>query len=228
MNSKSILKLLLIITSLFLFDSASSAQSDFEGKIKMKVSTDDDVSYVNYFVKDKKYRMEANQSEEGEEGAVIWDPVNKKMLMIMTSQKMYMEMPLDVSKKAEEGNWKQELKNLKFTGKTKTIHGYECKEAVYTSEDETSEIWYTQELGTFFAMSDEFAGDMPAEIKAIAENGFFPMLVVTKDNGGEEVNRMEVEEITKLSLNSDMFVPPAGFQKFDMPNMQELMKNKEN
>lgn len=226
----------------FSFSAKLYAQSSFEGKIQMKMNggEDDNATVVNYYVKGSKFRFET--TNEDEMGASILDAKNNKMIIIMPSQKRYMEMPFDFSGQKETAlsdsevtKIKKQMKDAVFTNNTKEILGYNCKEVIYKDQDngETTDMWYTSELGTFlpFSSKNPFAKrmsreDIPQDIKNLMSKGFFPMQITTKDSDGKVENDLQVTDVKKESLSDDMFTPPSDYQKMEMPGMfQKMMKN---
>jgi Domain of unknown function (DUF4412) len=242
---KSILRFkYLVAVSLFLLlliPIKAYSQSNFEGEIQMKMGGEDNSTTVNYYVKGDKFRFES--AEHGGMGASIWDTKNNKMIVLMTSAKKYMEFPLDsfgkqvTSDDTSMAKIKKNLKNAVFTGNTKKILGYDCKEVVYHDPDDgsTLDLWYTTELGTFmfYSVKSPFGrsitqGDIPQEIKDLFKNGFFPMQVITKDKDGSVEHNMEVTQVKKESLSDDMFTPPSDYQKMTMPSMYQNMQKNNN
>jgi hypothetical protein len=52
--------------------------------------------------------------------------------------------------------------------------------------------------------------------------GGFPLRVISHDAKGKETFRMEAKKIEPGPLPDSLFAPPAGYQKFEMPNMGGL------
>ncbi len=52
----------------------------------------------------------------------------------------------------------------------------------------------------------------------------FPLRVVSRDGKNKETFRMEATKIEPGSLPASLFQPPAGWQKFQMPNMGDMLK----
>ncbi len=52
--------------------------------------------------------------------------------------------------------------------------------------------------------------------------GYFPMLVKQENSSGELEPVFEIEEILPMPLGDEIFSIPAGYQKFDMPNMDNF------
>jgi hypothetical protein len=212
-----------IIINLFLMNPLT-AQSDFEGSIKMEISSENEKSVMNYFKKDNSTRIEVTGEQSG---VMILKP--DKTIMIMPANKMYMEWEgsiMDLAKKySGEENSEEKLKDLYDeieqykTGETREIQGYNCEKYFITDEMSETEIWATGELGKFLFMMDPESDD--SWLADIANKNFFPMLVISKDMKSGETDRLEVTEVERKNLSSDLFDAPADYQKMTMPGMME-------
>ncbi len=60
-----------------------------------------------------------------------------------------------------------------------------------------------------------------AELKG---KGGFPLRLIERDGSGKEVTRLEATKIEPGPLPASLFEPPAGFQKFEMPNLGSMFK----
>jgi hypothetical protein len=204
------------------YSGSAFPQSDFEGKIQVKLKGEDTNGNMNYMIKGEKIRLDFDMEESDQQMSMIIDPHSKKTLMIMPSQKMYMEYPYEGLSEETKEKMDESIGRVKMTGETKVINGHKCEKIIFTDEDGNSgEVWATKELGNFF----NFFGNNPAESKnpqwlpKFMREGFFPMLGIQRNDSGEEEYRWEVTKIEEQSLSSDLFVPPAGFQKMDIPGM---------
>src|SRR5690606_16017415 len=110
---------------LIIISAHTSAQTPFEGKIKIKITEEGKNHLIDYVVKGQKFRIEMKDVEEV--GAMIFDAQSKKMLIVMPQQKMYMEMPLDYSDVDSYFEDESYENKIKMTGEKKTIKGYECE-----------------------------------------------------------------------------------------------------
>jgi len=117
------------------------------------------------------------------------------------------------------------------TGESDTILGYPCVKYVSKYKDSTSEIWITDQLGTFMGFgsgggpmgrSRSASSSQPWEKMLVGKN-FFPLRIVTHGTDGKESFRLEVTSVEKQSLPDSFFAPPEGFQKFDVGNMMRGM-----
>jgi hypothetical protein len=163
---------------------------------------------------------------------------------------MYMTMALpDAAKEAMEKR-NQDVQ-LEKTNETEKILGYTATKYLMTDKNTETELWLAEGLGTFMGFSNNKnpmargrGPEAPAWERALAGKELFPMRVVGyekgsgssnkgkgdekgkgkgKSDGGPVSYRMEVTAIDKTSLPDSMFVPPAGYQKFDMGGMMKGM-----
>jgi hypothetical protein len=188
---------LLLISASSLF-----AQSEFSAEIVNLQGSASQPS-VKVFVTKGKMRVE-DQQKAGHTGAVIVDFAKGTTLVLVSEQKMYMEMPQAMGKERgiaffrpmEVENACGELQKMAFkTGGScqkignETVNGrnavkYEGKSA----EGETSQFWIDPKLA-------------------------FPVKWQGKGGGGELANIQEGAQPASL------FEIPAGFQKMDMGDM---------
>ncbi len=209
----SSLSILLLAASSILF-----AQSPFEGKVIFKVYDEGDAQSMSYFVKGDKFKINTPEGGMGI-GYMIYDASTEIMTLVMVEQNMYMEMPIDAAGDMMD----QDSENVYFnnTGETQEINGYMCEKFEFTDDKGSGIAWMTKELGNFF-----FLGDMEGTENSqsnwqqeIMAEGYFPMLVKQENSSGELNPVFVIEEILPMPLGDDIFSVPAGFQKFDMPNM---------
>ncbi len=204
------------------------AQSDFEGKVIMNVKSDDKETNINFLVKGNKTLI---QMADEEKANMIMDSKDKKMIIIMPEQKMYMEMDMNMMKglASKMGKSDQSEKagkkdgDFEMTGETKKINGYDCEKWVYTDDNGAkTEAWMTKELGNFMGFSNPMMNDEATSWqKKIEGQGYFPMLAIHYDDDGEVESSMEVKSVEKKSLDASMFEVPAGYKKFSMPMMNQ-------
>ena len=213
------------LTFLFLITSSIFAQATFEGSVKIKMTADDESFFMDYFIKADNMRMEMNS---GEEVAFIVSGGNS--LVLMLQQKTYMDLnnPMfkqipGMSNMEDDDNSLEPFDINKYrTGKTKSILGYGCEQWIINedTDDEEVEAWVTDELGNFMFMKNPMGGDVtPNWGSSLKGKGFFPMLVITKDEDGEETSKFEVVNVDQKSLNNDLFSAPSDFEELKIPGM---------
>ena len=182
----------------------------------MKTTAGKEVTPVTYYFKDAAMRIET--TGEGKEAAMILDLEKKQMLTLMASEKMYMVMPIDGGPPARAS----EAAPVK-TGRTETILGYECAEYKVTGKKTVTEYWAAKGLGTFRAMRQGGPPGGPSAWEREAQKeGLFPLRIVERNAQGKVISQTEATAIKLGSLEADLFEPPAGYQKFEMPGFGKM------
>lgn len=210
---------------LFLFTIQVFPQDRFQGKVTFQVTEEGQSQKLSYFVKGNKFRIEPGQNEQMGMGVIIYDTDKDLMTVLMSEQKMYMEMPLDKSM----GMTNDESTGKEYfvkTGESKEILGYTCDKFKYNDGQESGFAWMTKELGPFMFMRDP-EGESSSEEKwqrEIMEEGYFPLLVEQKNSSGNLEKVFEVTDLKPMNLDDALFSIPPGFSKFDMPGMMNKGK----
>lgn len=225
------LLLRLLAVGSMLTASLSFAADAFEGKVSLAMSSGKaKPQTLNYSIRQDALRIDI-LAEGGQSFATIMDMKKMEMILLMSEQKMYMVMPMKDT--VEKAVAKAEIKdpNIEKTGRTDTILGYKCDEYVNKEKNTTTEIWIAEGLGAFMGLGDNSGGGMFGKKKISTgwEEKFkgkpgFPLRVVSRDNKNKETFRMEATKIEPGSLPASLFQPPAGWQKFQMPSMGDMLK----
>lgn len=203
-------------SALVLSATVLAAQSPFEGSIVMKMGGDGDKPReVSYFVKAGKIRMEM-AGARGETMAMIMNPSEKELLILMPAQKMYMVQAMGA---AADAAAKSKPPTMTRTGKTETIAGYKCEYVTVTTEDgASSDVCVARGIGAFRMPSSGGRGGPPkAEAwQGALGDGGFPLKV----RKGDQII-LEVTKLEKRTLDAALFEPPEGFHKMDMGSMMK-------
>jgi hypothetical protein len=236
-SMKKILPLLIAAT---LLPPVALSAGSFEGKVTMKISGPAEAPpQMTFSLKEGFSRIDV-QGAESRSAAIIFDRANEQMTILMLAQKMYMTRPLPkpVATAATPGApAAADSAPVEKTGTTEKILGYDCVKYVSKTKDTTTEMWVTDQLGTFMGMGggNPMAGGMGGRRGAAGPRGgggsqaweqalsglnVFPLRVVTT-GGGKETFRLEVTAIDKETLPASHFAPPADFQ--DMGAMMKGM-----
>jgi hypothetical protein len=180
---------------------------------------------------------DGEKSAKGQQGAMIMDMGKMEMLTLMPEEKMYMVMPMKKAlDKAAEQAEKHPDSNLDVerTGKTEKILGYSCDQILVTDKDKktVTEMWIATGLGAYMAPGagggggGMFGGRKSAASakweEVLKGKGGFPLRVVTKNSANKEIYRMEATKVEPGAQPDSLFVPPADYQKFEMPGMGDF------
>lgn len=211
------------------------AADAFEGKVSLAITTEKGrTQTLNYSMKGQKLRMDIET--EGKAMANIMDMEKLEMLVLMPEQQMYMVMP--IKKPVEQAMAKQgeSTADIEVTGKTDTILGYKCEQLLVKDKGTVTEMWVASGLGTFMGMGSGGGGgglfggrkgSGPAAAKweeALKGKSGFPLRVISRDAKGKESYKMEATKIEPGSLPDSLFMPPAGYNKFQMPDFGGMFK----
>ncbi|MBA4138706.1 MAG: hypothetical protein C0518_15480 [Opitutus sp.] len=205
----------------------------FEGKVSLAMKGGREAEQViDYAMKGTRVRLEPKMAEAGGTAMIMnWE--KQEMIMLMPEQRMYMVMPMKAPAGAPGAAARASATEQKVekTGRSEKILGYDCDEYITTDDGKTTEMWITEELGSFAGLGggNPMAGMMggggapaPASSWENAlknKKGAFPLRVVSRDGKGRETFRLEARQIEPGTLPDSLFAPPAGFQKFAMPAM---------
>ena len=212
------------------------AANNFEGKVTLAMtSAKGKTQDMNYSMKGQKIRMDIKA--EGHEMSSIMDMAKLEMLMLMPEQNMYMVMP--IKKPIEQAMEKQgaSTAEVELTGKTDTILGYKCNQILVKDKGTVTEMWVAEGLGMFMGLGNggggggPFGGGHKAAAKweeVLKGKGGFPLRVIMHDPKGKETFKMEATKIEPGVRPDSDFVPPAGYQKFQMPDLGGLNPFKRN
>lgn len=249
---KKLIPLVLLACALVVPTALNAAT--FEGKVRMKMTAGDakkgEPMEMDYRIKEGFVRTDIQvKDKSGKPGmgmSTIIDSKKQEMIMLMPEQQMYMVTsfadkpgtaatrpgaPRDAAGKTPEAK-------IEKTGETETILGYKCEKYLLKEEKTTIAMWLTSDLGDFSGFGSTAASPLGARgaaaanspqaqewAKVLAGKSLFPLRVVGSNNAdSKETFRMEVTAIEKQSLPASDFAAPAGWKKFEMPNMGDMMK----
>jgi hypothetical protein len=220
---KKLLSLALLAATLSA-PAADAATGSFEGKLGLMMSGPGSMpGAVTMSLKGNRSRMDVNM--QGRSMAMLFDQSKNEVTMLMPEQKMYMVQPIPNAAEKAGGD---EEGTLEKTDLKEKILGYECTKYIAKSRGTTTDLWLTDQLGTFMGFGSGGAmgpdrgrgrrGD--SWEKLLKGKEIFPLRVVSHGPDGKETFRLDVTSVEKTSLPDSVFAPPADYQKFDMGTMR--------
>jgi len=219
---KAAIKIFCFTVLFALLANIDNFSQSFEGKVNVKLVNDGDVSFMDYLVKGSKFRMEMKDEEGEGTASMIMDMNEMKMITLMPEEKMYLEYPLKKAMEEHKEDIKEEMGKVRITNETKEINGFNCQKLIY-EDKENMEAWATTDIGNFMFYESPMGGSgIPEWYLAFLDAGFFPILVIETDNSGEVESHWEVISAEEKSLSEDLFVPPADYEKIEIPTMDFL------
>lgn len=219
---------------------AIDAFAQFEGVIKMKMSSKQASGDMIFSLSDKGQRMDADmtvpQMKEPSKSSIITRKGEPDVIyMLMHANKSYMKMAKQKNE-AAAGEKEQKKYTVKNLGKEK-VAGYMCQHVKVTGEDMDMDMWTTKEFVDFYTfqkMQDKNSkmanSALYTELKKADADGF-PVKIV--QNKGDDKMTMELVSVTKQSIPASTFEIPAGYNDMSsmmqmspdqMKKMQEMMK----
>jgi len=198
--------------------------ADFEGKVTMKLTGPKDTpASMTYSIKGTATRMDMTAPGKDGRVAMLTDSTKSEMTILMLDQQMFMTQPIPKAtgnNVGAAGNAPEAT--VEKTSVTEKILGYDCTKYISKSKNTTTEIWVTDQLGSFAGMGgggNPMAGgrgrgkttEGQAWEKALSGMAVFPLRVVSTE-GGKQTFRMEATAIDKTPIPASAFVPPEGFQ----------------
>ena len=205
------MKIMKIIYALILLAGITFAQDAFEGKVIFEVQEDGNKQVMDYYAKDKRFRMD--MPDKG--GSILFDSKALKMYVIMDEQKMYMESQMMPLSMGSGGG------SVSKTGETKTILGFDCEKFLFTQKDMKGEVWMTKELGAFMFFM-ESQQEMPEWQAEVLDAGYFPLNITQHDTRKNVTSVYNVKEVTPMELSDNLFVVPSSYKKMDLMNLGGL------
>lgn len=190
---------------IFLLAGITFAQEAFEGKVKFNVDENGKKQVMDYYAKDKKFRME--MPNKG--GVILFNSNEFKMYILVEKDKIYMESTMMPMSMSSGGG------SISKTGETKNILGYNCEKFLFTQKDVKGEAWMTDELGAFMFFM-ESQKEMPEWQKKILDAGYFPLQITQYNKRKNKQSIYNVVEVTPMELSDDLFEVPPSYKKLDL------------
>jgi hypothetical protein len=215
----------LILLFVTLFAPNGFCQNSFEGIVNYKISDDENTSFMKYYSKPDKVRIEID-SKKGEDGvAIIINSRKKDMIILASSEKTAISFPIGKMEIHRDNVKKKNKYSITRTNETKTIHGYQAMKYLANSGNEEIEAWVTEDIAPFLGFgntSDENLGWQ--DLTGMDIKGF-PLEIYNKTKNSSII----ATSIEKISLEESLFKPPADYKHFNfksvMKGVKSLIKN---
>ena len=211
---------------------AALLAATFEGKVTMKMTGPRGAPQQMAFSLKEGFSRIDVETGQGRAAGIIFDATKQEMTILMLDQKMYMTQPMPKPPAATGAAEGAAATAVEITTTKEKILGYDCVKYVAKTKDGTSEIWVTDQLGTFLGMGGGGpmgggrrgpggpGGGPPPQgwEQALLGKGVFPLRVVTTA-GDKETFRMEATAIDQQALPASTFAAPADFK-----NLSDMMR----
>ncbi len=191
----------------------TSAQR-FEGTIGFTKNIGPVTAKYVYHVKDHMIRVEELDELGDIQGIMLVNTNKNTVVALSPERKMYIDVP-------NRRKTNESLTEVKSSGKTQAINGYECEEWLVSSSEDGRKVSY-------WVAKDDFEFFLPM-LKTLNRkdkmalyymnipnaNGGFPMKGTEVKSDGMELTRLEVNKIEKEDLSADLFAIPSDYSKFE-------------
>lgn len=201
--------------------------TSFEGEITMHATTSRGTAEdITFDAKGNKIRFDA-PSQRGEQSHVIFESGSKKILVVMDTQKSYMEMDLTAMQNMAVGmghapnqpSVPSAQATVTKTGKHEKIAGYDCEDwDIKEQNGKKAQACIAEGIPFLdFASLSPMQAPQNNWMTELHDKRLFPLKVVEYDPAGKEMSRMEVTKIEKKKLDDSVFAIPAGYKKIEIP-----------
>lgn len=215
---KKISALLALMSAAFLLQTAfAEVPALFEGVVEAAGVGPGMTNSATIYLKGKKAKILPKEAIGGTNGYPILNMETMKISMIATTEKYWMEMPIEAVVKSIEAG----TVNLKASGKKDTLLGHPAEEWVGKDNEKKVEvhIWGTPDAKPgvnfftgFARMSDDGLVIARAGQEMIAK-GLCP-LKVTATKEGKSVFVWEISKMEAKTVADSTFDVPAGFIRY--------------
>ncbi len=217
---KSLISSLLLMIFFIAGTQSINAQEVFKGSVTYELSTDDGDIPLTLITNGDKVKASVTMAMGTMD--MITDRNAKEQLMIMHSQKMYMQLTTQRLEKMKnmmssmaKGFQAPIISEPVRTGETKKILNYICEKMIDKSDGNTTEIWVTDKIGYLAFMGSPII-PMPSLMNSDAAT-YFPLEVHSMNQEGDTIMKLTAQEISlEKPLETD-FLVPGGYAPFSFP-----------
>lgn len=196
---------------------------DASGK---KISEGEFITLLNKDMKNMAYQATSGEMAEKSKGVFIVDAVNKATIILNEENGKKTGLVFGLDSLGNEGKAGADFSgvddtpefyaahpNIKKTGRTKTISGYNCEEYIITDEGSKAEVWITRDLklNTY----DFFSTLFKVETAVTGIGWGYMMESTLTENTGEK----SFMQVTKIHQNTDIGFTMSEYQITNMGNL---------
>ncbi|MEL6675362.1 MAG: DUF4412 domain-containing protein [Bacteroidota bacterium] len=196
----------------------------------------DSPSTISYYMDTYRFAMKPQQPGEDEQITMIMDRGKRKMInkiidedgnktaMILPMIKIGVKVNTDAQSTEQ---YSTESANVQATGRSKTIHGYLCKEYKVENEEGTTLVWITNgtdlnmaEMLSFINVQASGSGSAApsGQYNNVYSLGGFPMESHFTDKKGKQKTSYQIKEFKKGSVPAEIF-SLSGYEVQDVSSM---------
>jgi len=204
---------------IFLLAVTALPAAPFEGRINLQRATVPDAPHdLIYRVKGDKNRVEVMRDRVT---TFLTDTTTRKTTVILEDDMAYLILPS--LEPARDGPF------LEKTEEKATLLGHPVQKYVVESDEGTTELWLAEDFGKYTGFGEGFEKppvhvpgvDVPLPPDpapwewALMGQPLFPLRVITRDDSGREVFRLEARTIVAQPLHDRLFLPSSTYRKVE-------------
>jgi hypothetical protein len=215
-------KAILIAICTLLFCSHINAQTIYSGRVSYNISINDVANNVEVTTNGSEILLHMKLAN-GKEVDIKSDRYGKKQVMIMHTQKSYINLTVStVEKLTKMMNRVGKvvvapiISETRKTGESKKINGYICEKLIQEDGSGIIEIWATNSLGSLAFSGVPFI-PLPTLMNSDAA-AYFPLEIMAKNTDGSEVFIMKTNDIKPGVIDESIFAIPAGYELAELPD----------
>lgn len=192
---------------------------NFEGSIRFVQENLEDTLYYTYYVKNRLVRLDVHENCkncESTDNYMIFDLNGGTITAIKPSRKMYINVP----PKPYTANKEQNYQVIKSKN-NKKIQGYKCYQWRVKNKVQNTEVayWVAQDNFNFFEdflkLWNRSEKHSVYFLQIPETEGFFPLQSEERTVLREQKMTLRVLDISKKSLETEIFVIPKEYQPYD-------------
>ncbi len=207
--------ILFFITNLITYN-YSQNKENFEGIITYKKETMFDTVFYNYYIKDKKVRIDYIQKNGKLQKYKIIDFGKGEYKVVNPDKKLYVQSFITITKYPEHKNLE-----ISKTGNYKTINDKVCFQWIVKDKSQNSVVTYwVYDIGykyfsNILEVLDETEKISLYFIHIPDTGGYVPLLSEERSYLREERMKMSSQKIMKVSVDDNIFEVPKGYVLFN-------------
>jgi hypothetical protein len=188
----------------------------FEGTIKYIQNSESDTTYYNYYIKDRKVRIDIVENNQVD-NSFLFDLDKQSIIALSASKKLFTGIPCRPFKKNTNTDDLIIIKSMN----SKVINGYTCYQWRVKSKSQKTEVayWVANENFDFFRdllslwnRSEKYSNFF---LNIPDAKGYFPMLSIERTLLRDEKLRLAVLEIQNKKIDDKLFNIPTNYKAFN-------------
>jgi hypothetical protein len=200
---------------------AGGGSAAFEGVIHARTQTEDELQFIEFYVKTDKIRIDATLHPAGASYYLV-DYAAKKQYVVMPFRDRYVPLSIpDVRDRSTKGT---SSAGLTKSDTTEEVAGILCDVFNLKFQETDYTIWATTKLGvrgTFAFNLGSFLLGVPPWQQEMLGLGYFPLKITLVDEFGGQRVVFEATGFQRRSVGESLFRIPSDFEATTMEKLMQ-------